>query len=133
MSERVRRPLELGLVAVAAALAVWAWVHALSPRAQPEVDGDFRAAAAYVKRHAGPRDLVLVRPIWELAGARAFLPLATGVYRRPVPSLWAGRQRIWVATAHGAEPPAALRRALRFVARKDFGSVRIHRFEVGKR
>ncbi len=124
---------ELALLLLAAALAVWGWVHAVTPRSDADVDGAFEEAAAYVKAHAGPRDYVLVRPIWELAGARAFLPLPTGVYKRPLPELWNGRDRIWVATAHGAEPPPALRTALALGEEREFGPVRIFRFDVGRR
>lgn len=120
-------------MALALAVCAWAWVHALEPREDPEVDRAFVAAAAWVRSRAGPRDYVLVRPIWELAGARAFRPLPVGVYKRPVPSLWAGRERLWVATAHGAEPPRPIRAALPLGERKDFGPVTIWRFDVRRR
>jgi hypothetical protein len=118
---------------LAVGIALWALLHSLWPRADLEADRDFAAAAAYVKGQAGPRDYVLVRPIWELAGARAFLPLPTGVYERPVPALWQNRERVWVATAHGARPPAALRAALPLGEEREFGSVRVYRFDVRPR
>lgn len=126
----MKRAADLAALALAGALALWAWIHALTPRDDPEVDRAFAEAAAYVKARAGPRDFVLVRPTWELAGARAFLPLPTGVYKSPVPDLWRGRERIWVAAAHGVEPPSALRAALALGEEKAFGPVRIYRFDV---
>jgi hypothetical protein len=130
VSDRWVRAGDLAALAAAAGLAAWGLAHALAPRGDGRVDADFAAAADHVKARAGPRDFVLVRPIWELAGARAFLPLPTGVYRRPTPDLWQGRDRIWVAAAHGALPPRALRAALREIEASDFGSVRLHLFEV---
>src|SRR5438270_6733259 len=106
---RLRRAGELALLVGAVGLALWALVFALTPRDEPDAGRDFAAAAEYVKARAGPRDFVLVRPVWELAGARAFSPLPTGVYRRPTPDLWQGKERLWVAAAHGAPVPAALR------------------------
>jgi hypothetical protein len=129
-----RRPgrgaFELALVGLALALAVWGLVHALTPRADGDVEASFTRAAEHVKAHAHPGDPVLVRPVWELAGARAFLPLDVRVYQRPVPSLWQGRRHVWVATAHDAEPPAPLRAALALGERREFGPVRVYRFDV---
>jgi hypothetical protein len=130
---RLRVAGEWMALGLAAALGLGALLHSLWPRADLDADRDFALAAAHVKEHAGPRDFVLVRPIWELAGARAFLPLSTGVYERPVPALWQNRDRIWVVTAHGARPPGALRAALRLAEEREFGSVRVYRFEVGPR
>jgi hypothetical protein len=121
---------EIGLFGAALLIGVWAWIHALTPRKDADVDGEFNRAAEYVKSQAEPGDPVLVRPIWELAGSRAFLPLPVRVYQRPVPELWRGKRRVWVAAAHGAEPPPALRTALSLGEEKAFGSVRIYRFDV---
>lgn len=128
---RLRAAFEVLCLAGAGALVLWGLAHGLTPRADREADSHFAAAAAYVKSQAqGERDYVLVRPVWELAGARAFLPLPTGVYRSPVPALWAGRDRLWVVAAHGAEAPAAIRSQLALGEEKSFGPVTVYRFDV---
>jgi hypothetical protein len=127
---RLQSVYERAVLALAAGLILWGFVHALTPRADAAIDLDFAAAAAWVKSRATPTDAVLVRPTWELRGARAFLPLATGVYKSPVPALWAGRTNLFVVTAHGAEPPSALATALRLGERRRFGAVEVHRFDV---
>ena len=126
----MKRPLSLVCLVLALGVVGWGWVHALTPREDAHVDSEMAEAAAWVKSIATPRDYVLVRPTFELKGARAFLPLAVGVYKSPVPSLWQNRDRLFVVTAHGAEPPRALRGALQFVEERAFGSVRVHRFDV---
>lgn len=120
----------LACVALGLGLVGWGWVHALTPRDDTHVDDEMAQAAAYVKSLATPRDYVLVRPTFELRGARAFLPLAVGVYKSPVPTLWKDRDRVFVVTAHGAEPPRALRTALHLADERAFGSVRVFRFDV---
>ena len=129
--KRLPAALEIVVLVVTGALVVWGLVFAFTPRADAAVDADFAAAAAYVKANAkGAADYVLVRPTWELAGARAFLPLAVGVYKSPVPQLWAGRERLWVVTAHGADVPHALRASLQLGEEREFGALRVTRFDV---
>lgn len=129
-SPYTKKGAQLACVALGLLLVGWGWVHALTPREDAHVDAEMSEAAVYVKSLATPRDYVLVRPTFELRGARAFLPLQVGVYKSPVPALWKDRDRIFVVTAHGAQAPRALRAALHLAEERAFGSVRVYRFDV---